>query len=143
MSSGILWCSIVIGAFPSLNCRFLNPDPNPIVPSVTQPVPLSTILTMSNPIEQVEQLILAHLASQGHYPRPEAVRPEDVERVRGLVSALSRDIARAAPQPPRQQNGLASTITTLDRQMDTYERGQFLVSVIPYRFSLIHSHKLI
>lgn len=87
---------------------------------------LSRYLTMSSPIEQVEQLILAHLASKGRYPRPDAVTPEDVERVRRFAIAFVRDITRMAPQPPRQQNGLAHIITTLDKQMDMYEKGEFL-----------------
>lgn len=81
---------------------------------------------MSDPLKQVEELLLAQYAQKGIYPRPNDVTQKDIDTIRRLSSVFARDLMAVLGLQRREDEGLAGTVRKLDRQVDIYEDPELL-----------------
>ena len=87
---------------------------------------------LSEPLQQVHDLLLAYYASKGKYPRPNDVTQADIDNVQRLCAVVARDLTTKLAVPKRNNGGLEDTIRQLDRQIDIYEDSDLLVSLMPF-----------
>jgi hypothetical protein len=89
--------------------------------------------TMSGPLVQVQELLLAFYASQGRYPRPNAVTRSEIDEIQRLAVPVARVLmVMMNPQSAGQNGndgGLRETIRQQDQQVDIYEDAELLVSL--------------
>jgi hypothetical protein len=82
-------------------------------------------------IHQAMILLLASYATRGRFARPNDVTAQDIDEIKRLGATAADDLAKRLRLPsttPRPNNGLRATIEQLDKQVDTYENLELLVS---------------
>lgn len=97
---------------------------------------------MSQAIREATVLILAYYASKGRFPRPHEVSEQDLNEVQRLGAAVARDLMKIVKVPDQGNNkGLRREIEILDKQVDTYENQELLVSSSEDCRNVITKHK--
>jgi len=82
---------------------------------------------MSSPLDSVQDLLLAHYASKGRFPRPQDVTQNDIDTVKRLTASVSRQLSMRITGRPAEKDGLEATILRLDEQVNIYEDSKLLV----------------
>lgn len=85
---------------------------------------------MSDPFQQVQELLLASYAARGRFPRPRDITQADIEKVDRLASKVAHHLTVLLTAARRKEEGLEQTIRRLDQQVDIYEDVGLLVSPI-------------